>query len=166
DWSSGPDRYAISLSPEPEWGWARRYNFHAYAAAKYHVLECSDPISYRVVKGHSIAAEAGWSCILAFYAFDLDLLKSRNQYYVEELHEPHWRTRIGMTTSFGRWGPRLSFAAFDVPVLGAARFDVHNTVRSATELAPYPEQHRIHSCDALGRWEQQFSFYAFPAESV
>ncbi|CAN0209322.1 unnamed protein product, partial [Hapterophycus canaliculatus] len=43
DWTSGPDRYQITQSAEPEWGWSRLFTFFAYAASKYHVLETTEP---------------------------------------------------------------------------------------------------------------------------
>ncbi|CAM9944737.1 unnamed protein product [Scytosiphon promiscuus] len=184
DWTSGPDRYQITQSAEPEWGWSRLFTFFAYAASKYHVLETTEPplaqkarlrwhgspsdaaqnAFLRIVKGNFLTPERGWKCVLAFFAFDNDVPGS-NRYYVEEKDEPHLRTRIGMEAS-SRWGARHTFAAFDVPVPGSCALDVHYTIRSTDSLNPYPEQCRISLKDPWGAWEQKFRFYAFPAEHV
>jgi hypothetical protein len=67
-------------------------------ASKYHVLECRSPLSYRIVKGHTLQCEAGWYCLMAFYAFD-EPLPGCAKLCAQQLQHPHVRTRIGMESS-------------------------------------------------------------------
>jgi len=75
DWTSAPDRYAISEAARPAAAWLRCFQFFAYKATKYHVLARSWPEgqslsdSYRVVCD-VCPCEVGWYCLFAFFAFD------------------------------------------------------------------------------------------------
>ena len=105
---NSPDRYSITTKPAPEWQWTRCLSFFAYTANKFHVLECLDPLCYKIVEGHHLGEYAGldeegqqWNCIMAFFAFKTNV-PGTNGYYVQEQAEPHYRTRIGMEPSRNR----------------------------------------------------------------
>eukprot|EP00639_Heterosigma_akashiwo_P007145 CAMPEP_0194558266 /NCGR_PEP_ID=MMETSP0292-20121207/242_1 /TAXON_ID=39354 /ORGANISM="Heterosigma akashiwo, Strain CCMP2393" /LENGTH=465 /DNA_ID=CAMNT_0039405865 /DNA_START=66 /DNA_END=1463 /DNA_ORIENTATION=- len=175
DWSSGPDRYMISQDGLPRMGWKRQFQFYAYGASKYHVLEKvldmatarpGERPGYKIVKGHYIPAEPGWRCRFGFYGLD-DPAPGANLYHVQDQEEPFYRTRIGLerATHWG-WKDRFSFYAFDVPIHGTSKVSVHYMMRSTDSEDVYPDQHRITLGLPSGAWEHLFDFYAFPAPSV
>ncbi|KAG5178103.1 hypothetical protein JKP88DRAFT_169329 [Tribonema minus] len=164
DWTSGPDRYCVSVGDEPSWGWTRVFTMHAFAVSKYHLLERLDPPSYRIVKGTHIKPERDWRCCFAFFAFDGPVPGS-TQLFVQMRGEPHIRSRVALTHS-ERWEDHLSMYVFCMPMPNTAQFNVHYTVRSAESLDAFPEQDRIHLGEPRDRWELKLTFYAYPSPVV
>jgi len=167
DWSSGPDRYMITREILPTMGWKRQFQFYAYAANKFHVLQSLKPVAYKIVKGYYIPAENGWKCLFGFYAFE-DQVPGSNKYYVQFQDDPFFRIRMGVARSVHLgWKDCLEFYALDVPIVGTTRISVHYNVRSIDSEDIYPEQHKLAlTTHTSGMWEHLFDFYAFPAYSV
>lgn len=171
DWTSAPDRYAVTTTERPDAGWRRCFRFFAFSATKYHVLERKWPpgspltTSYRVVAAH--IADESWTCLFAFFAFDHQLACT-NQYTVQSADAEGWydRVRVGMVPSErDEWrDDRLVFYAHDVAVPGTARFNVQYRMRDGSNAEW--EQNRISIDEGAGLWVDKFAFYAFPAPTV
>ena len=148
DWTSSPDRYSITTKPTPEWQWTRCFSFFAYTASKFHVLECLDPLCYKVVEGHVLGDSVGldewgqqWNCIMAFFAFTTQV-PGTNCYYVQEQFEPHYRTRVGMEPSYRGWTDNTKFYAFDTAMPGTSKLSVQYTTQSIEAYTLTAEQVR------------------------
>jgi hypothetical protein len=175
DWTSSPDRYKITDVHVPEWQWTRCFSFFGYTANKFHVLECKDPESYKVVEGHILGDSVGldengeqWNVLMAFFAFKTQV-PGTNKYFIQHQYEPHYRTRIGMEPSQSEnkgWQDLTTFYAFDTAMPGTSKFSVQYTIRSTEAYDMSPEQFRIYTKDPWGQWENKFNFYAFPAHEV
>ena len=175
DWTSGPDRYKITTNPQPEWQWTRCFNFFAFTANKFHVLECKDPLCYKIVEGHTVGNAIGldengdqWDCILAFYAFKTQV-PGTNRYCIQQQYEPHYRTRIGMEPSQSAskgWLDHTEFYAFDTAMPGTCKLNAQYTVRSTEAYSLSAEQFRLYVKDPWGQWENKFALYVFPASDV
>lgn len=173
DWTSAPDRYAVTTSERPDPGWRRCFRFFAFSATKYHVLERSwapgSPLttSYRVVAAHTCVVDESWTCSFAFFAFDRQL-SCTNQYTVQSADADgcYDRIRVGMVPSErdGWRDERLVFYAHDVAVPGTARFNVQYRTRDGSNAEW--EQNRISIDEGAGLWVDKFAFYAFPAPTV
>lgn len=101
DWSSGPDRYMVSDNPgRPLLGWLRCLRFQAYAATKYHVLYCQEPVpSFRVHRGVFCPVQKGWTCLFAFFAFDGGDVPGCSRFYLQQRFEPNFTTRVAKEPS-------------------------------------------------------------------
>ncbi|KAJ8603089.1 hypothetical protein CTAYLR_006660 [Chrysophaeum taylorii] len=175
DWTSAPDRYAITRATRPAAAWLRCFRFFAYPARKFHVLEREWPPGspltrgYRLVANHTCPTDPPWRCLFAFYAFATNV-PCTNRYTVQAAADDdgYARIRVGMTPSHrDDWQHHRDdvFYAHDIPVPGAARFFVQYRMRDGSNAEW--EQNRIAIDEAGGGlWVDKFAFYAFPAPFV
>lgn len=176
DFEVNPDRYFIETSEKVEWKKHRCFSFSAYKGAKFHVLECKEPESYKIIEGFSIKRkdELGnnyndalkWKCILAFYAFK-DRAPGSQEYFIQESFEPHYRIRINMTKQQKQgWKDLTSFWAWDLAMPETAKYAIQYKTPDVSEDRSSSEQSRIFISDCWGRWEHKLYFYAYPSKVV
>ena len=178
DFEANPDRYFIDTSVDPGWKRFRCFSFSAYKGSKFFVLECQNPLRYKIVERFDYQNKvevceikkdqiiSNWKCILSFYAFK-DKAPGTNEYYVQESYEPHHRTRVSMIKNKNDvWKDITSFWAWDLPMPDTSRFAIQFLTPDVDENRAAVEQSRIYIKDCWGRWQHKLYFYAFASARV
>ena len=170
-----PDRYFISSLPDAHLGYRRVFNFAAYSATQYFVLEKlithealdsegGTGLTYDIQAGPIAYARKGWKIIGSFFGFDHQLTSS-SLYTIYRRSDPFPRILIALDKIQRpeEWNSDLKFYAFDIPIPGTVKYDIHHCLRSIYNNQASIPRHRVTLADARLPWEFRMKFYVFPA---
>lgn len=175
DYQDFPDRYFLSFGEYPDVGCRRTFQFGAYVATQYFILE--KMVDHELLdseggKGLSCTIEVGPICyarkdyrlVGSFFGFQAPLPGS-SKYTVYQRKDPFPRMMISMSVIERPelWPEQFSFYAFDIPIPNSVRYSVHHSIRSIfTNTASIP-RHRLTTDDPRTPWEFRMHLYVMPA---
>jgi hypothetical protein len=176
DYTDFPDRYFITNSGTPSLGNRRLYQFAAYSATQYYILEKNishetldaeggSGFTYYIEAGPIVYAKKGWRIIGSFYGFDHQMTSS-SQYTIYRRTDPFPRVVIALQKieRSEEWNQDLKFYAFDIPFPGTAKYSVQHCLRSIYSNSASVSRHRLTTEDPRLPWEFRMNLYLFPAE--
>ena len=176
DYQDFPDRYFITNKESPNLGNRRLYQFAAYSATQFYILEKNihhetldaeggSGYTYYIESGPIVYAKKGWRIIGSFYGFDHQLPGS-SQFTVYRRLDPFPRMVMALQNieRSHEWNQDLKFYAFDIPVPGTARYSLQHCLRSIYSNKASVSRHRLTTEDARLPWEFRMNLYMFPAE--
>jgi hypothetical protein len=175
DYQDFPDRYFLSFDEHAAIGCRRTFQFGAYSATQYYIIEKQvehelldseggKGISCTVAVGPICYARKDYNLVGSFFGFHAQLPGS-SKYTVYQRIDPFPRMMISMSVieRDEEWPEQFSFYAFDIPIPHAVRYSVHHSIRSIhTNRASIP-RHRLTTDDPRTPWEFRMHMYVMPA---
>jgi hypothetical protein len=176
DYQDFPDRYYLTTDLNPAIGCRRTFQFGAYGATQYFILEKlvqhekldiegGKGLTYIIEPGPILYARKDYRLIGSFYGFHAKLPGS-SLYTVYQRKDPFPRMIISMSVieRSEEWNDDIKFYAFDVPVPGTAKYSIQHCIRSIYSNGASIPRHRMTTDDPRNPWEFRMYMYTFPAD--